>query len=115
MLLEDAEAVLSIWPDAGGLGELAVGVVGPYPAGAECAVEVRAFVGDLGVAEDPVTGSLNAGVAQWLIGQSILPPSYVASQGTALGRRGRVHIDAVDGTIWVGGATSTTITGSVSF
>ena len=113
VLVRDAESVLSIWPDAAGLGELAVGVVGPYPEGSECAVEVRAFVGDLGVAEDPVTGSLNAGVAQWLIGEGILPPSYVASQGTVLGRRGRVHIEAVDGTVWVGGETRTTIHGTV--
>ena len=111
--LEDATAVLSIWPDPAALGDLAVGVLGLLPEGSECAIEVRAFVGGLGVAEDPVTGSLNAGIAQWLIGEGVLPPSYVASQGTALGRRGRVHVDAVDGTIWVGGETRTTIAGTV--
>jgi len=111
--LEDAAAVLSIWPDPAALGDLAVGVLGLLPEGSECAIEVRAFVGGLGVAEDPVTGSLNAGIAQWLIGEGVLPPSYVASQGTALGRRGRVHVDAVDGTIWVGGETRTTIAGTV--
>lgn len=113
VLLADAAAVLSIWPDPGALGDLAVGVVGIYPEG-ECAIEVRAFVGGLGVDEDPVTGSLNAGVAQWLTGNGTLPASYVASQGTALGRRGRVHISTdPDGVIWVGGNTRTTITGSV--
>jgi PhzF family phenazine biosynthesis protein len=112
--LVDAAAVLSIWPDAAGLGDLAVGTVGLHPEGSECAIEVRAFVGGLGVAEDPVTGSLNAGVAQWLIGDGTLPASYVASQGTVLGRRGRVHIDAEGETVWVGGATTTTITGTVS-
>ncbi|MGZ4475995.1 MAG: PhzF family phenazine biosynthesis protein [Nocardioides sp.] len=111
--LEDAAAVLSIWPDPASLGDLAVGVVGLQPAGSDSAIEVRAFVGGLGVAEDPVTGSLNAGIAQWLIGEGVLPPSYVASQGTALGRRGRVHIDAVGDTIWVGGETRTTIAGTV--
>ena len=60
-----------------------------------------------------MTGSLNAGIAQWLAGTR-LPAAYVASQGTALGRAGRVHVDAVSGQIWVGGDTSTTITGSVS-
>ena len=115
--LADADAVLAVRPDASALGDLAVGVVGPYPPGAACAIEVRAFVGGLGVDEDPVTGSLNASLAQWLIGEGTLPRSYVASQGTALGRRGRVHIDAdvrAEGTtVWVGGATRTTIVGSV--
>lgn len=112
VLLPDAAAVLEIVPDAALLGELMVGVVGPYPEGEE-AVEVRAFAGGVGVVEDPVTGSLNAGLAQWLAGR-VLPGSYVASQGTALGRRGRVHVETdADGTIWVGGDTHTTISGTV--
>ena len=57
-------------------------------------IEVRAFCPSLGVVEDPVTGSLNAGIAQWLVGNGTLPPSYVASQGTCVGRAGRVHVDA---------------------
>lgn len=114
VLLADAAAVLAVWPDPAALGDLAVGVAGIYPEG-ECAIEVRAFVGGLGVDEDPVTGSLNAGLAQWLTGNGTLPSSYVASQGTAMGRRGRVHVDTVGDTVWVGGDTATTITGTVSF
>ena len=76
---------------------------------------MRGFAPDAGIPEDPVTGSLGAGLAQWLSGSGILPPSYVAAQGTALGRAGRVHIDTdPDGSIWVGGATTTTISGVVS-
>lgn len=113
VLLPDAAAVLEIVPDGSALGDLMVGVVGPYPEGEE-AVEVRAFAGGVGVTEDPVTGSLNAGLAQWLAGD-VLPASYVASQGTALRRRGRVHVEtAPDGTIWVGGDTLTTIHGTVT-
>lgn len=112
-LLRDADAVLAVRPDLAAMGDLDLGVVGPYAAGAECAVEVRAFVPGLGVDEDPVTGSLNAGLAQWLIGSGRLPESYVAAQGTALGRRGRVHVDRVDGVVWVGGETRTTISGQL--
>ncbi|MEP9383087.1 PhzF family phenazine biosynthesis protein [Nocardioides sp. KR10-350] len=112
VMLPDAAAVLELVPDPGALGGLAVGVVGIYPEG-DCAIEVRAFVGGLGVDEDPVTGSLNAALAQWLAGTT-LPSSYVASQGAALQRRGRVYVEtAEDGTIWVGGDTLTTITGTV--
>ncbi|MDH2415891.1 PhzF family phenazine biosynthesis protein [Nocardioides sp. CER19] len=115
VLLADASAVLAVRPDPVRLGDFAVGVVGIYPEG-ECAIEVRAFVGGLGVDEDPVTGSLNAGVAQWLTANGTLPSSYVSSQGTALGRRGRVHVTTdADGVIWVGGDTRTTVLGSVTF
>ena len=113
-LLDSAEAVLACRPDYGAFGDLEVGIVGPYadPASAGADVEVRAFVPSMGIGEDPVTGSLNAGIAQWLAGER-LPTSYVASQGTALGRRGRVHVELVDGQIWVGGDALTTITGRV--
>jgi len=118
VLLADAAAVLAVRPDPVALGDLAVGVVGIYPEGTsdpadDCAIEVRAFVGGLGVDEDPVTGSLNAGVAQWLTANGTLPSSYVASQGTALERRGRVHVTSVGDTIWVGGNTRTAILGTV--
>lgn len=112
-LVRDAETVLAVRPDLTAMEGLEVGVVGPYAPGGECAVEVRAFVPGLGVDEDPVTGSLNAGLAQWLIGSGRLPESYVASQGTVLGRRGRVHVERVDGVVWVGGETSTTIRGQL--
>nr|MDP2190080.1 PhzF family phenazine biosynthesis protein [Rhodoferax sp.] len=78
-------------------------------------VEVRAFAAPIGIDEDPVTGSLNASLAQWLIADGLAPDSYVASQGTCLGRAGRVHIASdADGQVWVGGDCVTCITGSVS-
>ncbi len=113
VLLGSAAEVLAVEPDWAVFGDLDVGVVGAYPPGSEAAVEVRAFCPGLGVVEDPVTGSLNAGLAQWLAG-GVLPTSYVASQGTALGRRGRVHVDRVGDVVRVGGATRTTVAGRVT-
>ncbi|MEC4612996.1 PhzF family phenazine biosynthesis protein [Tsukamurella tyrosinosolvens] len=112
--LRDADAVLGLRPDFAAMGELNVGVVGAYPVGGDADVEIRAFCPSLAVPEDPVTGSLNAGIAQWLIGTGELPDRYTASQGTALGRRGRVHVERDGDAIWIGGATSTTIRGEVS-
>jgi predicted PhzF superfamily epimerase YddE/YHI9 len=66
------------------------------------------------VVEDPVTGSLNASLAQWLIADGTLPASYVASQGTLLGRSGRVHVDRAGDTVWVGGQTRTIVVGEVA-
>lgn len=122
VLLTDAEAVLALKPDFAAFGDLEIGVVGPYRkigvvgshgAGADAEIEVRAFVPTMGIGEDPVTGSLNAGIAQWLAGDR-LPASYVSSQGTVLGRRGRVHVDVEGDTVWVGGDALTTITGEVA-
>lgn len=114
VLLRDAQAVLALEPDMLSLHGLNVGVVGAYPAGSTVAYEIRAFVPDLGVVEDPVTGSLNASVAQWLIGSGIASTSYIASQGTRLQRRGRIYIDQVDGQTWVGGDTVVGVTGTVA-
>ncbi|PPH37899.1 phenazine biosynthesis protein PhzF [Rathayibacter sp. AY1E3] len=111
--LASAEQVLALRPDQALLAGLPVGVVGEHPAGGECAVEVRAFIPDAGVSEDPVTGSLNAGIAQWLIGSGVLPERYTAAQGAALGRAGRVRVESTDGAIWIGGATVTLIDGVV--
>jgi PhzF family phenazine biosynthesis protein len=111
VLLADAAAVLALEPDWAAFGDLKVGVVGPYADG-PLAVEVRAFCPGYGMPEDPVTGSLNAGIGQWLAGGR-LPASYVASQGTALQRAGRVHVGLEGETVWVGGDTRTTVTGSV--
>jgi len=111
-LLEDADTVLGLEPDAAAFGDTrAVGVVGP---GGVADFEVRAFSARGLLREDPVTGSLNAGIAQWLIPAGKAPSSYVASQGTRLGRRGRVRVDRVDGEIWVGGDTVVGITGAVA-
>jgi len=112
VLLEDAGAVLALRP---GLVDRHVGAVGGYPPGPGPAYEVRAFLPQAGTTvEDPVTGSLNASLAQWLTAAGRFKPPYVASQGTALGRRGRAYIDQdADGTIWVGGGTVTCITGQL--
>ncbi len=76
-------------------------------------VEVRAFCAGKGMSEDPVTGSLNAGLAQWLTADGRLPAQYVAAQGTALGRAGRVHVRREEDQVWVGGATRTVVRGEV--
>jgi PhzF family phenazine biosynthesis protein len=112
MLLRDAQAVLDIKPDFAALGGLAVGVVGAYPQGAACAFEVRAFTRS-GV-EDPVTGSLNAGLALWLIGAGIAPERYVASQGTVLKRNGRVHVERIGSDTWIGGAVCPVVGGTIT-
>jgi PhzF family phenazine biosynthesis protein len=113
LMLESADAVLALRPQ---FIELDVGVVGPRPAGSAEAFEVRAFFPKDGVlVEDPVTGSLNASLAQWLLGNGRASAPYVARQGTALGRSGRVHISRDDdGEIWVGGGTVTCIAGEVA-
>jgi PhzF family phenazine biosynthesis protein len=112
VLLESADAVLAIKP---GETDLDLGVVGPYPAGSPAAFEVRAFFPkDGNTVEDPVTGSLNASLAAWLLRTGRATAPYVASQGTALGRSGRVHISQdADGAIWVAGGTVTCVTGQV--
>jgi predicted PhzF superfamily epimerase YddE/YHI9 len=115
VLLASADAVLALRP--GDVGDLDVGVAGLYPPGSPAALEVRALFskGDGTSAEDPVTGSLNASLAQWLIATGRVSAPYVASQGTVLGRRGRVHISGdSDGQVWVGGGTITCISGSVA-
>jgi len=112
VLLASADAVLALRP---GFVDLDVGVVGPYPEGSPEAFEVRAFFPkDGSTVEDPVTGSLNASLAQWLLATGRASAPYVASQGTALGRMGRVEVTRdPDGTIWVGGATVTCVEGEV--
>lgn len=112
VLLSDADAVLALDPDWSAFGGLDIGVVGPRIDGdTDC--EVRAFCPGLGILEDPVTGSLNAGIGQWLAGR-VLPPSYVAAQGSALGRTGRVHVERDGDTVWVGGDATTVVRGEVA-
>jgi PhzF family phenazine biosynthesis protein len=115
VMLRTAAQVLALKPNAAVLAGLDIGVVAPQPAGADTAFEVRAFFHTHDtLSEDPVTGSLNAAVAQWLIGAGLAPGRYVAAQGTAMGRAGRVHIERdAGGTIWVGGASVTCISGQV--
>jgi PhzF family phenazine biosynthesis protein len=110
VLLEDAHAVLALQPDRDALEGLDVGVAGLWKdGGSDADVEVRAFDN---LNEDPVTGSLNASLGQWLAG-TVLPEQYVAAQGTAIGRRGRVHVRRVGDRVWVGGDTRTTVRGEV--
>ena len=112
ILLGSAEEVLALRP---GFVDVDLGVAGPWPPGSAAAFEVRAFFPKNGAtAEDPVTGSFNAALGEWLVatGRAELP--YVAAQGTALGRAGRVHLSGDPaGTIWVAGATVTCVSGEV--
>jgi PhzF family phenazine biosynthesis protein len=101
-------------PDHAALRHLAkVGVVAPQPAGADTQFEVRAFAAPVRVDEDPVTGSLNAGLAEWLMDTGVAPPRYVAAQGRALGRAGRVHLHHDGQTLWVGGDVTAVISGQL--
>jgi len=112
-LFESAERVLELQPRQ---LDFDLGAVGFHPPGSGAAIEVRAFFPVNGVAaEDPVTGSLNAGVAQWLLGSGRLAAPYLATQGAAIGRAGRIHVDQDDeGTIWVGGRCETVLSGTAS-
>ena len=112
VLLPSAAEVLAVKP---AVSDLDLGLVGPYPPGSPQAFEVRAFFPkDGAITEDPVTGSLNAALAPWLLRTGRATAPYVVSQGTALGRAGRVHISRdADGAIWVAGGTVTCIRGQV--
>lgn len=113
VMLRSARQVLSLRPDWAALDPLKLGVVGPHEPGADADFEVRAFIGSGGY-EDPVTGSLNASLAQWLIGAGLARPSYVASQGGALERAGRVHLRSEGGQVWVGGDVVEVVRGQVA-
>ena len=114
VMLPSAAQVRALRPDFAALSDLKLGVVGPCGPGEDTAFEVRAFVPGLGVPEDPVTGSLNAGLAQWLIGAGLAPARYVAAQGSALGRAGRVHVEREGEDVWIGGRVAFVIEGEVS-
>lgn len=145
VLLEDADTVLALSPDHRALKDigLKIGVAGlptadavpgligrsnrearafvgsghkdaPAPA-CTADLEVRGFAASIGVDEDPVTGSLNASLAQWLIADDRMPVRYVAAQGQCLGRDGRVHIERdAQGQVWVGGSTVICIEGTAN-
>ena len=117
LMLRDRKQVLDLEPDYSQLLGLSVGVVAPWQPevdGDEAQFEVRAFCAGEGMPEDPVTGSLKAGLAQWLIADGHAPTRYVASQGTAMGRAGRVSIEQIGADIWVGGAAVTCISGQLT-
>ncbi|KAA6180989.1 PhzF family phenazine biosynthesis protein [Pseudomonas veronii] len=114
IMLADRNQVLGLQPDYSQLLGLAVGVIAPCnPAhdDVDAQFEVRAFVAGDGAQEDPATGSLNAGIAQWLLSEGLAPARYVVSQGTAMGRAGRIHIERQGDEIWVGGAVAVCIEG----
>ena len=119
ILLHDAASVLRIEPDFTRFphrGSLDIGLVGAYPLGSECAFEVRGVFSDErgAMREDPVTGSLNASLAQWLLASGRATAPYVTSQGTLLGRAGRPRINQdAGGTVWIGGDTVTHIDGRI--
>ena len=113
VMLRDAAQVLAVKPIWSLLGDIKLGLVGAQLAGHETQFEVRAFIGG-GNYEDPVTGSLNASLAQWLIGAGLAPPVYSAAQGAALGRAGRVFVQQDGDGIWIGGDVVANIEGQVT-
>ena len=117
VMLRDRAQVLALEPDYPQLLGLALGVIAPWDSakdGDDAHFEVRAFIAGDGMQEDPVTGSLNAGLAQWLMAQGLAPARYTVSQGTAMGRAGRVAIERVGDDIWVGGAAVTCLSGHLT-
>ncbi|MGW3568355.1 PhzF family phenazine biosynthesis protein [Streptomyces sp. NPDC000941] len=111
--LATAEEVLALEPDLSRIPTAMVGAIGAYPPGSEHAFELRTFAPRVGVAEDPVCGSMNASVGQWLTSTGVAPAGYQVSQGARLGRAGAVTVTAdPDGTVWVGGATTTCLRGT---
>jgi PhzF family phenazine biosynthesis protein len=111
--LPDADAVLALQPDFAAM-TVPLGVVGPHPAGGPADFEVRAFVPTVGVPEDPVTGSLNAGIGSWFLDSGIVDGPYTVRQGTAIGRNGLVRIDRDDEGVWVSGACTTHVAGTLT-
>jgi PhzF family phenazine biosynthesis protein len=114
VMLATDKQVLGLKPDVHVLQGLEIGVVGAKSSG-DTQFEVRAFFPNKnGLTEDPVTGSLNAAIGQWLIAEGLAPENFVASQGTCLGRAGRVHLQRdAQGQVWVGGDSVTCIQGKV--
>jgi PhzF family phenazine biosynthesis protein len=120
VMLGDADAVLALEPDFGrrtSEEKLDIGVVGFYPDGHDSRYEVRAFfTAERGeMREDPVTGSLNASLAQWMLEEGLVQTPYLASQGTALGRAGRVTITGDRSSVWVGGRVFDLVSGELDF
>jgi PhzF family phenazine biosynthesis protein len=113
VLLGSRDELLALEPNLHALSPGKIGVVAPCPPERGADFELRAFVGGSHPLEDPVTGSLNASVAQWLIGAGVAPDRYVAAQGTVLGRDGRVYIERRASDIWVGGHCVSLVTGRV--
>ena len=114
--LESASAVLAAdsskvrWPTF-----KAIGLFAPHAPGHECDYEVRMLAPSSGMSEDPITGSLNAAIANWLQANNRLQKPYLVAQGTSIGRMGRVAVRAdKSGVVWVGGQVHIVIEGHVS-
>ncbi|KAB0506902.1 PhzF family phenazine biosynthesis protein [Pseudomonas moorei] len=117
VMVEDRQQVLDLQPDHSQMLGLAVGVIAPWQPerdGDDAQFEVRAFISGDGMPEDPATGSLNAGIAQWLIGEGLAPASYVVSQGLTMGRAGRIQVEQIGDEIWIGGAVVTCVDGTLT-
>jgi PhzF family phenazine biosynthesis protein len=114
VLLDSPERALSVRPDPALFGDLKLGVAALHPPGGPAALEVRAFFSAGVLTEDPVTGSLNAGLAQWLIGAGRLPTRYVAAQGAALQRAGRITVTAETDGVWIGGRAVIVLEGTAA-
>ncbi len=113
--LPTAGEVLALEPDLSVIPAAMVGAIGAYPDGSEHAFEMRTFAPGVGVAEDPVCGSMNASVGQWLTTTGAAPSAYRVSQGARVGRAGTIEITAdADGAVWVGGATTGCIRGTIT-
>ncbi|MEU6555264.1 PhzF family phenazine biosynthesis protein [Streptomyces sp. NPDC046915] len=113
--LPTADEVLALEPDLSVIPDAMVGAIGAHPEWAEYDFEMRTFAPRCGVAEDPVCGSMNASVGQWLTSTGAAPSSYRVSQGARLGRAGSIGISADgDGTVWVSGAATVHISGSIT-
>jgi PhzF family phenazine biosynthesis protein len=114
VLMDSRDELLAIRPNYAALNGLNVGVIAPWTgADAEADFEVRALISDNGV-EDPVTGSLNASLAQWLIPAGLAPTSYTARQGTVIGHRGHIDVQQIGEQIWVGGDVQKCIEGNIT-
>ncbi|WFD00025.1 hypothetical protein MYAM1_002771 [Malassezia yamatoensis] len=114
LVLPSAKDVLAVRPDFQALGKYFVGLIGPHENGQPADMEVRALVSIISNGEDPATGSLNAGLAKWLISTHQAPASYTVRQGTLLDRQADIAISSEsDGTIWVSGECTEVISGSV--
>lgn len=111
ILLHDRDRLLAVQPDYAALRDLEIGLVAPGDQ-QDADFELRAFMSE--GSEDPVTGSLNASVAQWLIGKGLAPRNYTAAQDTVLGRAGRIRVTAEGETIWIGGQCRTCIRGQLT-
>ncbi|MGE1174882.1 PhzF family phenazine biosynthesis protein [Pseudomonas sp. BW7P1] len=116
VMLKDRQQVLNLQPDHSQMQGLAVGVIAawdPERDGDEARFEVRAFISGDGMPEDPATGSLNAGIAQWLLAEGLAPESYTVSQGLSMGRAGKLRINRLGNEIWIGGSVVTCIEGQL--